>query len=114
MGGSEIARGVEFDTIAREWRMKWSEDDDKASLVAVQEALNACLPKIKALDGVIEVNRVVCGACHDFKVITSMPAEKFSLWGAAEFAPEKEFLSQVKDVPGIYKVETQTFTFMKM
>ncbi|KAK3277795.1 hypothetical protein CYMTET_14223, partial [Cymbomonas tetramitiformis] len=29
----EIAKGVEFDTIAREWRFKWSGDSDKASLI---------------------------------------------------------------------------------
>eukprot|EP00420_Gonyaulax_spinifera_P021999 CAMPEP_0197891170 /NCGR_PEP_ID=MMETSP1439-20131203/27484_1 /TAXON_ID=66791 /ORGANISM="Gonyaulax spinifera, Strain CCMP409" /LENGTH=36 /DNA_ID= /DNA_START= /DNA_END= /DNA_ORIENTATION= len=31
-----ITPSVEFDTIAREWRCKWSGDDDKASLEAAQ------------------------------------------------------------------------------
>ena len=35
----KITDGVEFDTIAREWRLKWSADSDKASLAAVQKEL---------------------------------------------------------------------------
>ena len=31
-----ITEGVEFDTIAREWRLKWSPDNEKSSLAAVQ------------------------------------------------------------------------------
>merc|ERR1719498_671136 len=41
-----IAEGVEFDTIAREWRCKWSADNDKASLVQLQktfERSSSCL-----------------------------------------------------------------------
>jgi hypothetical protein len=35
----EICEGVAFDTVAREWRLKWATDsgDDKAPLVAVQK-----------------------------------------------------------------------------
>lgn len=49
---AEIAEGVTFDTVAREWRCKWSPDGDKASLVAAQTALNTVLEDIKAVDGV--------------------------------------------------------------
>lgn len=63
-----IAPGVEFDTVAREWRCKWSADNDKASLANAQEALNSVLPDIKGVDGFLKVDRVVCGGCLDFKV----------------------------------------------
>lgn len=63
-----IAEGVDFDTIAREWRCKWSPDDDKASLVAAQKALEEVLDEVKAVEGVKKVDRVVCGGCLDFKV----------------------------------------------
>lgn len=63
-----IAKGVEFDTVAREWRCKWSEDNEKASLVEAQKALLSILADVKKVDGVTNVNRVVCGGCHDFKV----------------------------------------------
>jgi len=64
----KICEGVEFDTIAREWRCKWSPDGDKASLVAAQKALETVLADVKKVDGVKSVERVVCGGCLDFKV----------------------------------------------
>ena len=64
----KITDGVEFDTIAREWRLKWSPDNDKKSLAAVQQSLNIFLPAIKKIDGVQSVQRIVCGGCLDYKV----------------------------------------------
>lgn len=52
----------------REWRMKWSHDEDKKSLVAAQKALEEVLPAIRAIPGFKSVQRVVCGGCQDFKV----------------------------------------------
>ena len=63
-----ITEGVEFDTIAREWRCKWSADNDKKSLAEAQKALNDVLADVKAVDGFKKVDRVVCGGCLDFKV----------------------------------------------
>ena len=75
-----ITDGVEFDTIAREWRLKWSPDDNKISLASVQQVVNTILPSIKAINGVKSVQRIVCGGCLDYKVIISLPAEKFADW----------------------------------
>ena len=63
-----ITDGVEFDTIAREWRCKWSADNDKKSLADAQKALMEVLADVKAVDGFKKVDRVVCGGCLDFKV----------------------------------------------
>jgi hypothetical protein len=63
-----ITDGVEFDTIAREWRCKWSGDNDKKSLAEAQKALSEVLSDVKAVDGFKKVDRVVCGGCLDFKV----------------------------------------------
>ena len=60
--------------------------------------------------GVVSVQRVVCGGCQDFKVIAKLEAAKFADWEAAAFAPEAEFLKEVEAIPGVKKVETQTFT----
>ena len=68
----KIAEGVEFDTIAREWRCKWSPDGDKASLVACQMALESVVEDLNELDGVKSIERVVCGDCLDFKVSGNM------------------------------------------
>ena len=112
---TKITEGVEFDTIAREWRCKWSADNDKASLAEAQKLLTSILPAVKAVDGVKSVQRVVCGGCLDFKVITSLPTEKFKEWEAStSFAPEADFLAKLQAIDGISVVETQTYTLMPM
>jgi UDP-2,3-diacylglucosamine pyrophosphatase LpxH len=55
---------VKFDTIAREWRFKWSADSDKKSLVEAQNVLDSVLKEVKAVKGVKSVQRVVCGGTH--------------------------------------------------
>ena len=108
-----ITPNVSFDVIAREWRCKWSEDNDKASLVALQDLLQQHMAAIKATEGV-KVQRVVCGGCHDFKVIISIAADKFGPWEGTKFAPEEEFLAAAGAIPGVTGVETQTYTLMEM
>ena len=65
MASITIVDGVDFTHIAREFRCKWSADNDKASLAAAQKVLNKHLPALKAKG---EVQRTVCGGCLDFKV----------------------------------------------
>jgi len=95
----EIVSGVEFDTIAREWRMKWTADNDKKSLAEAQKVLNEVLPEIKKTPGVKGVQRVVCGGCLDFKVITSLSADDFNAWEEKGFAPEAAFLKKAVRPP---------------
>mmetsp|Transcript_21324 Transcript_21324/g.29330 ORF Transcript_21324/g.29330 Transcript_21324/m.29330 type:complete len:95 (+) Transcript_21324:25-309(+) len=90
--------------------MKWSEDNDKASLKKVQELINNVLDQVKAVDGVKGVQRIVCGGCHDFKIIVSVEAGKFGAWQETGFAPEADFLASVGEVEGITTVETQNYT----
>eukprot|EP00933_Yihiella_yeosuensis_P046473 TRINITY_DN419_c0_g1_i2.p1 TRINITY_DN419_c0_g1~~TRINITY_DN419_c0_g1_i2.p1 ORF type:complete len:322 (-),score=121.61 TRINITY_DN419_c0_g1_i2:222-1187(-) len=106
----EITSSVKFDNIAREWRCKWSEDSNKASLNAAQAALDDILADVSAVEGVASVQRVVCGGCHDFKVVTKLTAAAFGAWEKAGFAPEEAFLSKLKGISGITAVETQTYT----
>eukprot|EP00619_Florenciella_sp_RCC1007_P012585 CAMPEP_0205922990 /NCGR_PEP_ID=MMETSP1325-20131115/15396_1 /ASSEMBLY_ACC=CAM_ASM_000708 /TAXON_ID=236786 /ORGANISM="Florenciella sp., Strain RCC1007" /LENGTH=150 /DNA_ID=CAMNT_0053291111 /DNA_START=26 /DNA_END=478 /DNA_ORIENTATION=+ len=110
----EITKGVNFDTVAREWRMKWSPDDDKASLQEIQKVVDDVTGTLKGLDGVKDVQRIVCGGCLDYKLVTSLDADKFGQWEEAGFAPEDEFLTKVKAIPGVSLVETQTFTIMPL
>jgi len=105
-----ITTGVEFNTIAREWRLKWSADDDKKSLAAVQQTLVLMQNQIKGISGVKSVQRIVCGGCLDYKVIVALDAAKFGDWEAKKFAPEDEFIRAVKAISGISTVETQTYT----
>jgi len=62
----------------------------------------------------LSVQRIVCGGCADFKVITQLDAAKFPSWKDNSFAPEEEFLAALKKIDGISAVETQTFTMMTM
>jgi len=44
-----------------------------------------------------------------------MPAgAKYDAWAANNFKPEEDFLETLKDIPGISKVDTQTYTLMRM
>jgi hypothetical protein len=105
-----ITNGVEFNTIAREWRMKWSPDNDKKSLAAVQQTLVLFSKQLKALPGVKSVQRIVCGGCMDYKVVVALDAAQFGAWEQKNFAPEEDFLRSVKAIDGITQVETQTYT----
>ena len=107
-----ITDGVQFDTIAREWRCKWSPDDDKKSLQALQKVLNESKEDIKKIEGLKNVQRIVCGGYLDFKVVISVPEPNFGDWEKNEFAPEKSFLEKIKEIDGVSVVETQTFTLM--
>jgi len=104
-----ICPGVDFDIIAREWRCKWSEDNDKSSLQELQKTLLEFMPKVAGVGGT-RTQRVVCGGCHDFKVITTLPAEKFGKWEESKFEPEADFLEAIKKIGGVSTVETQTYT----
>jgi len=91
-----IAEGVEFDKIAREWRCKWSADDDKKSLVEAQKALESVLPDVKKVDGVISVERVVCGGGLDFKVVTTLPGKFWvATTGDAAIEQSGKFLAEL-------------------
>ena len=109
---ASITPNVHFDTVAREWRLKWTAENDKASLMKVQEALQEVEAKIKAVNGVKKVQRIVCGGCLDYKVIVALDAADFGAWGESKFAPEEEFLAACKAIPGVSSVETQTYTIM--
>mmetsp|Transcript_14024 Transcript_14024/g.16994 ORF Transcript_14024/g.16994 Transcript_14024/m.16994 type:complete len:139 (-) Transcript_14024:361-777(-) len=108
----ELTDGVEYDQICREWRCKWSTTDgsDKLPLQAVQKILMEFLPELQAVPGVATVQRLVCGGCYDFKVITTVSEDKWGDWESKGFAPEEKFLAAVKAVPGVAAVESQSMT----
>jgi len=101
---------VKFDNIAREWRCIFSPESDNASLMAAQAKLEEALVDVSSVEGVVSVQRVVCGGCHDFKVITKLPKAAFEAWEKDAFAPETDFLAALKAIAGITSVETQTYT----
>ena len=106
--------GVTFTKVAREWRCKYTLGEsggpgDSASLKACQELLDKYIEVLKELPNV-EITRVVCGGCKDFKVIMNQPASDHDAWAAQEFIPEKKFLEELKAIEGVDTVEVQEFT----
>lgn len=81
-------------------------------MVSAQVALESVLDDLKAVDGVKSVERVVCGSCFEFKVITSLDAENFNAWEENEFDPEVYFLEMLADIDGISSIETQSESAM--
>jgi len=116
-----LVPGVTADTLAREWRFKFSmsEGDPAAgalinskSLEEAQKVLNDELSTLSGLQGASTLMRTVCGGCQDFKLTIAMPVKEFKEWEAGEFKPEKELLEKFSKIDGVTAVETQTYTFM--
>ena len=109
-----IGCNITFDKVAREWRCKYAADAsggpaDSASLKAAEELLQSYLPTLKALPNA-EVTRVMCGGCHDFKIVINQPCADHDAWKASDYAPEQEFISKLSAIEGISSVETQEYT----
>jgi hypothetical protein len=111
-----LANGaMSFDRVCREWRCKYTGDkSDSESLEAISKVVDEYLPQIKAVSKDATVNRLVCGACLDFKLMTTVPLDDFGPWEEREFAPEAEFLEKIKAIDGVSLVETQTITNMEI
>ena len=66
----DLANGaMSFDRVCREWRCKYEGDKGTSkSLEAIAKVVDEYLPEIKKASKGATVNRLVCGACLDFKV----------------------------------------------
>mmetsp|Transcript_29486 Transcript_29486/g.43548 ORF Transcript_29486/g.43548 Transcript_29486/m.43548 type:complete len:146 (+) Transcript_29486:96-533(+) len=111
-----LANGaMSFNRVCREWRCKYEGDkSDSESLEAIAKVVDELLPEIKKASKDATVNRLVCGGCLDFKLMTTVPLEDFGPWEEAGHPPEKEFLEKIKAIPGVSLVETQTITNMEI
>ncbi|KAL3761570.1 hypothetical protein ACHAW5_001878 [Stephanodiscus triporus] len=109
-----LANGaMSFDRVCREWRCKYTGDKATSeSLEAISKLVDEYLPQIKAVSGGVTVNRLICGSCLDFKLMTTVPLEDFGPWEKSGYAPEEEFLEKLKAIEGVSQVETQTITNM--
>ncbi|CAK9097967.1 Adenylate cyclase type 10 (Germ cell soluble adenylyl cyclase) (sAC) (Testicular soluble adenylyl cyclase) [Durusdinium trenchii] len=88
-----LIKEIHYNTFAREWRCVWSEDDDKRSLTELQRVLEeVALPALRRVQGVLSVQRAVCGCKHEFKVISKLGLDAFEDWSGMQFYPEEERL----------------------
>jgi len=69
-----LANGaMSFDRVCREWRCKYTGDKATSeSLEEISKLVDEYLPQIKSVSGDATVNRLVCGACLDFKLMTTV------------------------------------------
>ena len=69
-----LANGaMSFDRVCREWRCKYTGDKATSeSLEAIGKLVEEYLPEIKASSSDATVNRLVCGSCLDFKLMTTV------------------------------------------
>lgn len=107
-----LANGaMSFDRVCREWRCKYTGDkSDSESLEAIAKVVDELLPEIKKVSDGVTVNRLVCGSCLDFKLMTTVPLDDYGPWEESGHAPEAEFLEKIKAIDGVSQVETQTIT----
>merc|ERR1719384_2756645 len=84
-----LANGsMSFDRVCREWRCKYTGDkSDSESLEAIAKVVDEYLPQIKAVSPGVTVNRLVCGSCLDFKLMTTVPLEDYGTWEGNDHAP---------------------------
>merc|ERR1719401_3353819 len=83
----KLCEGVSFNSVAREWRCKWSEGDNKKSLTECQRVLmEVAVPKLKYVHGVLSLQRVVCGECKDFKIIVKFPSKPTRIGSATAWS----------------------------
>mmetsp|Transcript_30447 Transcript_30447/g.48808 ORF Transcript_30447/g.48808 Transcript_30447/m.48808 type:complete len:155 (+) Transcript_30447:68-532(+) len=106
-----ICEEVHYNTLAREWRCKWSEEDQKRSLTECQRVLEeVVVPALRKVHGLLSVQRVVCGESKDFKVICKMSLDAFEDWATLSFFPEEKVVEAFYAIDGISKIECQTYT----
>ena len=111
-----LANGaMSFNRVCREWRCKYEGDkSDSESLEAIAKVVDELLPEIKKASKDATVNRLVCGSCLDFKLMTTVPLEDYGKWSDDGHPPESEFLEKIKAIKGVSQVETQTITNMEI
>ena len=107
------APGILYDTVAREWRCKWSKEGGSASVALAQQAWQAVAGRVRAIDGVTRVQRMCCGTGLDYKITISISASAYAAWAELGHAPEAEFLSALRRIEGVAGVEAQLYSIME-
>ncbi|CAE7827163.1 unnamed protein product [Symbiodinium sp. CCMP2456] len=88
-----LCKEIHYNTLAREWRCIWSEEDQKRSLTELQRVLeDVAVPALRRVPGLLGVQRIVCGCKKEFKIICKLGLDAFEDWSGQQFYPEEETL----------------------
>jgi hypothetical protein len=72
---------MSFNRVCREWRCKYDGDKGTSeSLEAISKVVDEYLPELKKISDGVTVNRLICGGCLDFKLMTTVPLDDFGPW----------------------------------
>eukprot|EP01064_Diplonema_japonicum_P036164 TRINITY_DN8049_c1_g1_i1.p1 TRINITY_DN8049_c1_g1~~TRINITY_DN8049_c1_g1_i1.p1 ORF type:complete len:119 (+),score=38.77 TRINITY_DN8049_c1_g1_i1:54-410(+) len=99
------AYAIPVETVTREWRCKVDGEETAEKVESLVADVRSKLPKDAS------VQRLVCKAEWDYKVQTTVPLAAFGEWKGAAFAPEADFLEQLKATPGVSNVAAQAYVF---
>lgn len=103
-------RSPESNLFVREWRLKWSTAQGRASLLAAQKAVDELMGEVKQAPGYVRTMRSVCPTHKDFKVSTVVCDQAaYDAWEAAHFSPEEKLLEALQGITGVSHVEVQSF-----
>ena len=102
------APGIEYDTVAREWRCTVGSRDE---LGVAQHVWQRYAENVRAIPGVVRVQRLCCGACCEFRIVVSMRASAYDAWKATGHQPEPELLQAFRS-RGFAEAHAQLLSIM--
>jgi len=97
---------VEFTHVVREWRLTCRSGGTEIA----NGVLHKLSPALKAVNGMVSVERLVGSDGAEFKVRMKVEASKFAAWETDGYPPEVDFMNAVKAMPEITNIEVQTIT----
>ncbi|CAE7288701.1 unnamed protein product [Symbiodinium sp. CCMP2592] len=101
-----LCKEIHYNTLAREWRCIWSEEDQKRSLTELQRVLeDVAVPALRRVPGLLGVQRIVCGCKKEFKIICKLGLDAFEDWSGQQFYPEEEMVQRWQAIEGVSKIE---------
>ena len=114
MAGKHSHAGLEYTTICREWRCKFSEWPSSRDVEVTSRIVADCVAayesikdEVKSNEGVLAVRQLMCSTCCDYKIMVTMDADVYDQWKQKSHYPEEKFLAQLQAIEGVDSAEAQ-------
>eukprot|EP01059_Diplonema_ambulator_P014135 TRINITY_DN249_c0_g1_i1.p2 TRINITY_DN249_c0_g1~~TRINITY_DN249_c0_g1_i1.p2 ORF type:complete len:120 (+),score=59.74 TRINITY_DN249_c0_g1_i1:242-601(+) len=99
------AYAIPVENVTREWRCKVDGEETAEKVEKMLAEVQGTLPKAA------KVQRLVCKAEWDYKILTTVPLADFGKWKEGGFKPEESFISKLKSTSGVSNVASQSYVF---
>ncbi|KAJ9462040.1 hypothetical protein DIPPA_24150 [Diplonema papillatum] len=96
------AYAIPVNNVCREWRCNVDNEETAEKLDKVLGSMQSKIPSKN-------VQRLVCKAEWDYKVISTVSMQEFGEWKANSFEPEASFMDKLKATPGVTNVKAQAY-----